>query len=313
MRELVLNHASVLVPERHHDVAIEWVVDLAHAMAAIIRHRIAQNSLRMARFAYEIPCLPDQSLFDIYQLLRAQGHRDEYEFLARLVTKSPLLNEVKEKVRDRFLACEEQKLPAPDGEPLVFCVFTGGIAVGFPSSSEWDKDTLTVHFSELLSDEASEIACDDIDQLTRSEHVVPIVNRYRVQLRANSNPVDLWRERQTIFPHLYFGPGVEDNLKKFSSWFGTIIRKLETLNESAGEWQQEGGDAPPWKTHVTPESIGRMQDERFRATRRFRSHQGTMELFEWHARFGNSGRIHLRFERDSRQVEIGYIGPHLPL
>ena len=39
---------------------------------------------------------------------------------------------------------------------------------------------------------------------------------------------------------------------------------------------------------------------------------GTRETFEWHARFGD-GRIHLRFDPQSREVEIGYIGPHLPL
>ena len=49
------------------------------------------------------------------------------------------------------------------------------------------------------------------------------------------------------------------------------------------------------------------------AERRFRSHLGVRELFEWHARFGNSGRIHLRWDPKSREVEIGYIGNHLPL
>jgi hypothetical protein len=43
------------------------------------------------------------------------------------------------------------------------------------------------------------------------------------------------------------------------------------------------------------------------------SSQGTQKLFEWHARFGSSGRIHLRFDPSSYEVEIGYIGPHLPL
>ena len=46
--------------------------------------------------------------------------------------------------------------------------------------------------------------------------------------------------------------------------------------------------------------------------RRFRSQRGQRETFEWHARFGGSGRIHLRFDAVAREVEVGYIGPKLP-
>ena len=55
-----------------------------------------------------------------------------------------------------------------------------------------------------------------------------------------------------------------------------------------------------------------MSDPKLSATRMFRSHDGTLRLFEWHAKFGGM-RIHLVFDADSRTVEIGYIGPHLPL
>ena len=55
-----------------------------------------------------------------------------------------------------------------------------------------------------------------------------------------------------------------------------------------------------------------MSDPRLSAARMFRSHDGTRKLFEWHAKFG-SLRIHLLFDAGFRTVEIGYIGPHLPL
>ena len=56
-----------------------------------------------------------------------------------------------------------------------------------------------------------------------------------------------------------------------------------------------------------------MKNRFFREARMFQSHRGTREIFEWHARFGDGGRIHLRFDPPSKEVEIGYIGPHLPL
>ena len=47
--------------------------------------------------------------------------------------------------------------------------------------------------------------------------------------------------------------------------------------------------------------------------RRFRSCSGNTKIFEWHALFGNSGRIHFWFDAQTKEVEIGYIGKHLPL
>jgi hypothetical protein len=45
--------------------------------------------------------------------------------------------------------------------------------------------------------------------------------------------------------------------------------------------------------------------------RTFRGADGDSHDFEWHARFGSVGRIHLRFEAEGRLVEIGYIGRKL--
>ena len=97
-------------------------------------------------------------------------------------------------------------------------------------------------------------------------------------------------------PNLIFGPGVEDNLKDSAHLFQTIIGKLVHLDRSAEEWRARGGPAPPWRTRVSPESVERMKNAAFRAARRFRSRLGTVEMFEWHARYGDSGRIHLRFD-----------------
>ena len=55
-----------------------------------------------------------------------------------------------------------------------------------------------------------------------------------------------------------------------------------------------------------------MNNERLREARRFKSVNGEPMLFAWHARFGRGARIHLRFDARTRQIEIGYIGVHLP-
>ena len=312
MREMVLNHASVLVPGSNRHEISTWLRELAEGMRRLVESEVALKSLRTAHALYDTRCQPGYSLFDAYLALRSGGFREEFRLLMGLTDKQPLLTDVGPDVTDRFLACEERTLPAEDGEPLVFCAITDGIAVGLPSAPEWDRDRVTVHFDELLPDETIEPTSEEVDQLTRAEHADPICARHRDRLLAGSDPATLWENRAATFPNLLFGPGVGDNLEDASHLFPTVIGKLLALDRSAEEWQARGGPAPLWRTKVSPESGERMKNTAFQATRRFRSHSGTMEMFEWHARYGDSGRIHLRFDPETRVVEIGYIGPHLP-
>ena len=312
MREMVLNHASVFAPGSNREWVTYLLVDLAGGIAELICDRVVQKSLRTAQWLQDTPCLSEYSLFDACLRLQAQGYREEYGLLMGLAAKVPLLSDVDEEVSNRFLACEERTLATPEGEPLVFCAITDGIAVGFPSAPEWDRDRVTVHFDELLPDESTEPTSEEVDQLTRALHAGPICERHRDRLRTGRNPTTLWENREAAFPNLAFGPGVQDDLKKVAHLIPTITRRLADLDASARDWLTYGGPAPAWRTKVTPESDSVMNRRALREARRFPSHHGTNELFEWHARFGG-GRIHLRFNPESREVEIGYIGPHLPL
>ena len=312
MREMVLNHASLASPDHH--TAIEWLTDMTVGMTAIVGEGAAQAILRTRYHAYEIRCFADWSLFDVYQALQQKGARDEYLFLVKLSTKTPLLSDIGQDVADRFCACEAKTLPPKDGEPLVLCAITDGIAVGFPSDPIWDRDNVTVSFNELLPDENIGEASETIDNLTRSVHALPICERYRANLRQFTNSAALWESREEAFPNLVFGPDVEHNLTTLnSSALQIVIKRLASLNESASEWPDEGDAMPSWKCNVTPESQRVRDNPKLLNARQFKSHQGTQKLFEWHARFGSSGRIHLRFDPGSYEVEIGYIGPHLPL
>ncbi len=285
---------------------------MASGMGQIVRQRGVLSSLRMAREPRETQCMPGYSLFDAFKTLQNRGYRDESMFLLRLAAKTPLLSDVGAEIEDRFHACEEQTLPAGDGEPLVLCAIADWIAIGFPSDPIWDRDRITIRFSELLPDGMIGQASEEIDQLTRSLHAQPTCVRHRDRIRAGTSPAAFWENREAIFPSLLFGPDVEDNIKASSHLFQTIMRRLSDLDRSAEVWQTKEGPAPRWRTKVSPESAEKMRHSAFRATRRFRSRSGMIETFEWHARYGSRGRIHLRFDPESREVEVGYIGPHLP-
>ncbi len=312
MREMVLNHLSLASPNHH--TAIEWLTDMTVGMTAIVGEGAAQAILRTRYHAYEIRCFAEWSLFDVYQALQQKGARDEYLFLVKLSTKTPLLSDMDQDVADRFRACEAKTLPPKDGEPLVLCAITDGIAVGFPSNPVWDRDNVTVSFNELLPDGNIGEASETIDNLTRSVHALPICERHRANLRGFANFSALWESREEAFPNLVFGPDVEGNLTTLNrSALPIVVKRLSRLDESASEWRVTGGTMPTWKCKVTPESQRVRNNPNLLNARRFKSHHGTRELFEWHAPFGSSGRIHLRFDPRSYEVEIGYIGPHLPL
>ena len=311
MRELVLNHASIRTPDDHWHQVIDWLRGISAGMAQLTRAEVVQTGLRMRYSVSEITCTARCSLYDAYQELRRSGHRDEYRFLMGLSARLPLLNGVEDRIADRFRECEGRTLPPPDGEPLVLCAIADWIAVGFPSDSLWDRDRITVLFDELLPDESIDEAAEEIDQLTREVHARTIQERLRERQLDIHDQRELWSARAKLFPHLLFGRDVEYQLEQASAQFSTVIAKLRDLDRSAQEWRTAGGPAPPWKTKVTPESRSTRNHPKLMRERYFRSHFGTMKLFEWHARYGDGGRIHLRFDAAAREVEIGYIGPKL--
>ena len=319
MREMILNHTS-LVSASPQDVPA-WLADLASGMAALVNTGIVSATLRTHRSVHEIPCPEDgASLWDAYQELQRSGRRDEYVFFMRLTGKAPLLSGVATEVRDRFLvceatACEAKTLPPEEGAPLVLCAVTDAVAVGFPSEPVWDRDRVTVAFRELLPNDTFGEADEAIDQLTRTAHAGPIADRHARRVRRRINvPADLWSRRDEAFPHLTFGPDVEGQFGGLNPGrLTTVVNRLADLDASASAWQEAGGPAPSWTCKVTPESDSVMNNERLREARRFRSVRGERLLFEWHARFGAGGRIHLRFDAGARTVEVGYVGGHLPL
>ena len=123
-----------------------------------------------------------------------------------------------------------------------------------------------------------------------------------------------WETRETVFPLLRFGLDVEDQVRRLDpSVFGTVMRRIDDLHRTVRDWKALAGDAPPWRCKVTPESATTMANERLRQARIFRNSAGSARLYEWHARFGSVGRIHIRFDGSTREIELGYIGGHLPL
>ena len=315
MREMILNHASVAAFHSDRVRASECLRDVVGGMRQLVVRGVVGATLRTARYWTDVWCEQGHySLGDVLRELQRQ-HREEHSYFVRLATKSPFLAEIDQGTRDRSALCEERTLSEEEGQPLILSVLLDGVLIGFPSEVRWDCDHFDVEFFELLPDETFSSNSEEVDQLTRFVHADPICARHRSRIEAEvgNDPRRLWENRQDIFSHLQFGPDVEQNLVDEANHLPVIVKKLKSLDQAGKEWTEIGGAAPPWKTKVTLESTRVMSDQTLRNRRYFRSSSGSQELFQRHARFGGGGRIHLRLINETRIIEIGYIGPHLPL
>ena len=317
MREMVLNHASVTATDLY--TAITHLKGVASGIAELINARIVERALRLDQTSEQIICVEEWSLEDVLQEMRRQGDRDEYIYFRSLTKKYPLLTDVNQDIKDRFNLCEATgcgpvRLPAKDGQALLLCVLTGGIAVGFPSEPIWDRDEIIVDFDELLPNDEFESRTENIDNLSRSTHATAIAERFRDYMRDRSSPMDLWDQKGTAFPNLTFGPEVQDNLGNVEMFELTaIIKKLAIIDDCAAAWKNLNSAMPEWRGKITPESNSVKNNRTLYEARRFKSSNGSREIFEWHARCPGAKRIHFRFDAQTKEVEIGYIGKHLPL
>jgi hypothetical protein len=190
----------------------------------------------------------------------------------------------------------------------------GAVAVSLTTEPGWNVDELIVEFAELLPDSTIIEVLERVDNLARRTHAQNILARYRARALDRLTHATFWEKRHLVFPNLIFGVDVKEHIAAMGGdTFGTATRRLAELNAAAGEWVTAGGPAPDWPCRVTPESETTMKNEQLRRARVFRDANGIARLYEWHARFGAGGRIHLLFDAAARTVEIGYIGRHLPL
>ncbi len=317
MHEMILNHASLHASAR--DEAVDWLKSIAVGIAAILRCQRVQLILRAQCPLQEIDCLPGFSFYSLILELGTSGCREEYRLLMGASTKVPLLLDLGTNVKERFHGGGVSGLSLEDGEPLLLCALTDAVAIGFPSLLAWDRDHIAVEFDEILADGDIQQSSETIDHLSRTEHADQICQRHRSHLWRNIGaPAAVWDRKDEAFPHLRFGPEVEHNLAKLQpKTLGIVIRRLGELDEAVAQWRDDGDPKHDLTHHcackITPESDSVMQHPKLCEARRFASRQGSRELFAWHARFGNSGRIHLRIDAVQKEIEIGYIGPHLPL
>lgn len=210
--------------------ASEWLKDMALGIRELIAAGVSSlnQGLRMS----------DQGCAAYYSMLYGEDGSakktdavEEINFLGALATMVPLLKDVDHDLQDRIARCEEKSLPPEDGKPLLFCVFTEGIAVGFPSEDTWDCDEVTVKYDELLPDNSIVESSETIDNLTRLTHAATIHQRHMAAQRQATTPDAFWNARENAFQHLQFLPDVGVQLSALDSIAWAKVTKAFTRME----------------------------------------------------------------------------------
>ncbi len=315
MREMVLNHASLQVSNQNQFFG--WIVEITQGISVLSKEQMVKLELRIAKSLNDIFCLPNQSFFDlIFKGSESSGeYRDARLFFVRLTQKTPLLSGLSSSLESEFLGAEllTADLTSKDGEPIVLCALNEWISISFPIGL-WDSDSLEVQYHKIMKDSSFEAVETHIDNLARADHANRIIDRFKDRTMSKLESFEnLWENREVIFSNLQFGLNVENQIKKLpNNLVTTVSQKLKGLDQSARNWKVEKTPNPNFGPNVSPENISSMQNNQFRQARIFKSRDGTQKLYELHARFGSSGRIHLRIEHRTQIIEIGYIGWHLP-
>ncbi|WP_308920634.1 hypothetical protein [Janthinobacterium sp. J1-1] len=310
---MIFNEASLAPTTWLIGSASTALVNLACGMTALAKVTNLGRSLRLPREMSEIKISGETTFYDLLVLLvRDPKTRQEASYWMGLATKSPLLAELPCHVKDRFLGCEPAIKNVYGTDSLVLCALQAAIAISLPTDKIWENDQLTVNFEELLQDGSIVQATEKVDNLAGRSQADQIIIRYNDCAFNNIRSSNFWSEREKIFPSLIFGLDVERNILEIGdNQFETILGCLKDLDTSANKWNK----TTPliWGRKVTPESHSVMSNPKLKEHRFFKNHKGKTQLYELHARYGSSGRIHLYICPDNFTVEIGYIGQHLPL
>lgn len=306
---LVFNELSAhnLAPSRHQ--AREQTTNLVRAMAAVVSE---QSTTLVTIQDFEIHQALLAENYTVYQWSHDERvDRDLRNYFLKISTKMRFEQDVSDAVKDRFYLSEfhfQQRQAG--GLGLAWLLDT--TAVSLPSEEYWLRTHIPVR-RKWLENAVTERE-EDVKVLNLSEMThVPVVSDEltgKAQEFLKDKPLTLAERKALCFPHLTFGLDVDTQIAELSvEILHMTIAKLIVLDSAVRNWRREMTEEPVLPK-VNPESEATMQ--RYGKEREFRSAGGEKKVFNLHAMMGSGYRVHFRIDKEHKNLEIGYIGEHLP-
>jgi hypothetical protein len=317
MSEYVLNNACIAIPYSDLEQAQRHLAEMLRGVAAFEANGDDLPLLRLVRDPWLHPLVRDTAdreytIGEVAQLMYGTPYHDVAAFfdsLARAIPSDAGLDD---------LTIEAVLRIVPEGPASgLETTYDSVIAAGF------DGLLCAVAHLTLISLLSSPLWRHDkmgfmvggetfrFDHIANSLHGVAVSRRSAEVLRGDLAASSFWPLRARAFPHLRFGMDVEAQIRRFSSTlFSLMLKRLAELDHRADEWQaSESSEFPSGPSKITPETPGTMKN--YGGERRYRGYDGITRTFEEHIWIDRGNRIHLIRHRESKVLEIGYIGKHL--
>ncbi|MEM6406426.1 MAG: hypothetical protein AAF669_07555 [Pseudomonadota bacterium] len=197
--------------------------------------------------------------------------------------------------------------------------------LSLPNRLPWNQAEIEVWVTTLTEDGliSSQQQLPNVCGHESLEYHAPTLANLKQQ--GITGGLELWEHRTGVFPHLKFLPKPFGNQLRRGNYRADVWHKarhaLEALNRFAEAWQanrqlvyQSARLADyGMSCEVSGESASTLQNAKTRAAREFWLPTGEKVCFSEHAKLTRDIRLHFYPDAVSRQLYIGYLGPHLPI
>jgi len=310
MRDLVFNDACLDVPFATVGHAVAATSRCIKGIKNLIADDVVRRAIRLPGNAHDIKLGNQFSLFDVVvAILKQPELKDHGSLFLSLLQLTPIDVGVSDETINQMLACKIQDKPNWWG--LLLCALSNGVAVSIDPNDAWDFNTIELSLQYFDASGSSVTKKETIDHLSKEGHAAPIVQRHKKKLGKALKQDQFWDQKDHLFPSLLFGLDVRDHIKGLGPEpFSAAIDRLFELDASSNRWNKAREAKPKYASKVSGESRKTMQQ--YGEFRIFRNSEGKNSTFELHARIADGHRIHIIEHEVRRQIEVGYIGHHLP-
>jgi len=242
--------------------------------------------------------------------------RDVRRFFTSLTTKAPYLTDISDATINDKVNSSDFLYNETSAAGLSVAYLLDNLALSIRSASCWHLGHIEITYRYLDID--GDIL-DEIVTVTHASHKGHILEHgFWIKERINTtiyNGLDIWQQRERLFPNLQFCDSVGETLQLFNngnSPLHLVIKKLLELEKFCVQWQEYSGafDLKNMPLTGSVESEATLKQHANEHT--FRCPDGKERVFSLHVRITRNWRLHYYPVTEKQQLIIGYIGEHLP-
>jgi hypothetical protein len=311
--DLILNELSLQEPAPNQEVAKQWMSCFVKTIKTVKEQGVKVNLRTKDDFHTTVlaPNYPlrrwfnDQSVDQVERL-----------FIKTLATKTPFSTEIANleiKSIENNTGTSEFIHQGKQAIGLGVAYLLNTISVSLLSNEKWNCSQLLLEMIRMDDDEDGEIVNEIVEIVHAScrEHIYEHTNWFQKCLREKVlNGLDIWNQREELFPNLVFCDDVYKQVQSLSSGapiLRQVIKRLFEMEETCKSWTDGVFDMDSLPCKVSPESDSRLK--RLKKQLTFRCPDSDERVFSWHVRMTpGAWRLHFFVDSELGKIIIGYIG-----